>query len=53
MLTQQMEKDIEECDRLSEKEQDFVFSFTRCMRRKGYYDHQVWEAIRYVMGLDI
>jgi len=52
VLTEQKLKDVEECEKIAEKESDFVFSFTRCMRKKGYDEIDVWEAIRYVLGID-
>ena len=53
MLTEEKERDILECDKTCEKEVDFIFCFTRCLRKKGYYEDDVLEAIRYVLGLEI
>jgi len=52
MLTEKDREVIERCERLAEREPDFIFSFSRCLRHEGFPDFKVWESIRYVMGID-
>jgi len=53
MLTEKDRETIDRCERLAENESDFIFSFTQCLRHEGFSDCKVFEAIRYIMGIDL
>ena len=53
MLTEKDREAIERCEKLTENEPDFIFSFSRCLRHEGFYDYKVFEAIRYILGIDL